>query len=99
MQESRGVGARRSAMEPPTSPKDVETERFARELAGHLEASAGKNEFDALVLVAPPHFLGVLHGSLDKSTAKRLQASIDKDLSMLTDEEIQARLLDEVFPP
>jgi protein required for attachment to host cells len=98
MQESRGVGARRSAMEPTTSPKEVELERFAREIAGHLEASCGKDEFQSLVLVAPPHFLGVLHGTLGKSTARRLRTSIDKDLTMLIDEEIRERLLDEVFP-
>jgi protein required for attachment to host cells len=99
MQESRGVGARRSSMEPHASPKENEAQRFASQLAGHLEAATNKAEFDALVLAAPPHFLGMLHGALASQTAKRLRATVDKDLVMLKDAEIRQRLVEAAFGP
>ena len=99
MQVSRGVGARRSSMEPHASPKENEAERFAKELANFLEEATAKNEFDALVLAAPPHFLGMLNGALTKQSAKRLLTTVDKDLVMLKDSEIRKRLLDAAFPP
>jgi protein required for attachment to host cells len=99
MQESRGVGARRSSMEPHASPKENEAERFAKELAKFLEEATAKNEFDALVLAAPPHFLGMLKPALTKQSAKRLLTTVDKDLVMLKDSEIRQRLIDAAFPP
>ena len=98
MQESRGLGARRSSMEPHASPKENEAERFAKQIARHLEQATNKAEFDALVLAAPPHFLGMLHGTLAKQTAKHLRATVDKDLVMLKDAEIRQRLIDVAFP-
>jgi len=98
VQESRGVGARRSSLEPHASPKENEAERFATELARHLERATNKSEFDALVLAAPPHFLGMLHGALAKQTAKHLRATVDKDVVMLKDSEIRQRLIDVAFP-
>jgi protein required for attachment to host cells len=98
MQKSKGVGSR-SAVEPHTWPKEAEAERFAEQLAKYLDEALGKRAFDALVLVAPPHFLGMLHGTLGKQTAKHLKATVDKDLAMFDSAEIRERLLDVAFPP
>jgi protein required for attachment to host cells len=73
--------------------------RFAELLAHYLEEALGTNAFDALVLVAPPHFLGMLHGTLAKQTAKHLKATINKDLVMFDAAGIRERLIDTAFPP
>lgn len=99
MQQSEGLGARRTSMEPHTWPKEASAERFAELLAHYLEEAIGTNAFDALVLVAPPHFLGMLHGTLAKQTAKHLNATIDKDLVMFDAAGIRERLIDAAFPP
>jgi protein required for attachment to host cells len=98
MQKSKGVGAR-SAVEPRTWPKEAEAERFAEQLATYLDEALAKRAFEALVLVAPPHFLGMLHGTLGKQTAKHLKATVDKDLAMFDATEIRERLLNVTFPP
>jgi protein required for attachment to host cells len=98
MQKSKGVGSR-SSMEPHTWPKEAEAERFAEFVAHYLDEALAKRAFDALVLVAPPHFLGMLHGTLGKQTAKHLKATVDKDLAMFDFAEIRERLLDVAFPP
>ena len=85
-------------MEPHTTPKQAEAERFAQHLAQYLEKGTARRAFDALVLVAPPHFLGTLKGSLGRQAARQLRVSVDKDLSMLKAAEIRERLIDAVFP-
>ena len=99
MQQSEGLGARRTSMEPHTWPKEASAERFAELLAHYLEEALGTNAFDALILAAPPHFLGMLHGTLAKQTAKHLKATIDKDLVRFDAAEIRERLIDAAFPP
>ena len=82
-----------------SSPKQIEAERFAQRLGGYLEDAMARRQFDDLVLVAPPHFLGVLKGALGRQVAKHVRQAIDKDLSMLAAAEIRERLIDDVFPP
>ena len=99
MLKSKGPGGRHTALEARTSPKEVEAERFARQLGDYLEDAVARRQFDYLVLVAPPHFLGVLKGCLGPQATKHVRRAVDKDFSMLNAAEIRARLVDEVFPP
>jgi protein required for attachment to host cells len=98
MLQNKALGGRRSAMEPRTTPKEAESQRFAERLADFLEEAIANRRFDDLVLVAPPHFLGVLRGALGAQSTKRLRASVDKDLSMLDAPDVRQRLLPTVFP-
>ena len=86
-------------MEPHTWPKQAEAERFAKHLTSYLDHAAQNGELGALVLVAPPHFLGMLHGSLGAQTKKHLRTTVDKDFVVFDTAEIRERLLDLVFPP
>jgi protein required for attachment to host cells len=97
-QQSTARGARHTAMEPQTTPKEAEADRFAQHLADYLEKSTAGRRFDYLVLVAPPHFLGRLHGSLGRQAAKHVRTTVNKDLSMFTAAELRERLVDDVFP-
>ena len=93
-----GPGGRRTALEPRTWPKEAEAERFAHKLGTYLEEAIANRQFDYLVLVAPPHFLGILKGSLGRQAAKHLRATVDKDLSTLDAAELRERLVEAVFP-
>ena len=55
-------------------PKEVEAASFARELADHLKRSLNAHRYTSLVLVAPPHFLGLLKAALDPQVQKVLAA-------------------------
>lgn len=98
MQQGDAQGGRRTALEPRTWPKEAEAEHFAQRLVDFLEDAVAKRDYDQLVLVAPPHFLGMLKKMLGQQSAKKLLTSIDKDLSKLPAAEIRERLVDEVFP-
>ena len=53
-----------------------------------------KKAFDALILVAPPHFLGLLRKNIDAASMKCVKASIHKEFTQLDDETIRQRLAD-----
>jgi protein required for attachment to host cells len=98
MLKSKTPGGRHTALEAHTSPKEVESERFARQLGTYLEDAVARRQFDYLVLVAPPHFLGVLKNALGQQAAKHLRSTVDKDLSTVDAAELRKRLIDDVFP-
>lgn len=97
-QQGSAQRGRRTSLEPRTWPKEAELQRFAQRLCAYLEESIAKRQFDSLVLVAPPHFLGALKDSLGKQTAKHVRATVDKDLSTLGAADLRQRLVDSVFP-
>lgn len=85
---SGGTGMGRSAMESPTEPKEVEAEKFARELGHRLAALCDAHAFDDLVIAAPPKFLGLLRGALathHNGVSNRVVAWHEKDYTTVTD--------------
>jgi protein required for attachment to host cells len=87
-----GKGAR-AGMVPVLDPKEVEARKFGRQLAEVLKQRLNGHAFKDLVLAAPPHFLGILRGSLDEAVARCVVASLDKDFTRLTPRELEARLM------
>ena len=57
-----------------------EEDRFAAATAATLEARALRNDYDALIVVAPPRTLGELRKHYHKEVEKRLVAEVPKDL-------------------
>ena len=95
--QSFGAG-HRPRMEPDTEPKEVEAEHFAHELAERLSDGMKQQACSGVVLVAPPHFLGLLKNSLDAQTSKFLAASVDKDYTDSDVRELMTRLDAVVYP-
>lgn len=79
-------------MEPHSSPKAVEAEHFAREIAARLEHGLDGGKYTRLILAAPPHFLGLLRGCLSDRVAGKVALSIDKDLTQIPAQQIAERL-------
>ena len=82
----------RSAMSFASTAKETEKASFAREIAQMLEAGALSDTFDRLVIVAPPHFLGLLRKCLSPHTEQRLDITVNKDLTMLKDRDLPRSL-------
>ncbi|WNO52575.1 host attachment family protein [Stakelama saccharophila] len=59
----------------------LEEDRFAVETADLLKKRALRNEFDSLIVVAPPRTLGELRKHYHKEVSERLVGEIDKDLT------------------
>src|SRR5436305_1123553 len=57
-------GQARSSMEAHTSPHAVEADRFAHLLAKVLDRGVERREYSSVVIVAPPHFMGLLRSAI-----------------------------------
>ncbi len=90
------VGTARHAIEPHTTLRDKSTDRFAHMLRQELERGASEHRYEHLVLVAPPHFLGALHGILDKALRDRVSGELHNDFTALDDLEVRERVLHEL---
>jgi protein required for attachment to host cells len=97
---ARGGSVHHNALSPSSAPKELESEHFVQTLTAFLEQGVDAHRFHRWVLVAPPHFLGLVKGALSSELQKRLLATMDKDLSALPSEELAARLHETVrIPP
>lgn len=88
-QRQTGAVGMKAGLSPPTDPKEKEAIRFARTLAGRLRKGRTAREYDALVLVAPPHFLGILRGELDTETSDLIVKSQHHDYTGLRADELE----------
>jgi protein required for attachment to host cells len=90
-QQSAGAG-HRPAMQERTDPKDVEAERFCRELTQVLERGQDARSFDSLVIAAPPEFLGMLRKSLSQPVARCLLETVEKDYTLMQQKDLPGLL-------
>jgi protein required for attachment to host cells len=74
------------------SPHEHSAEAFAKELASELGRGRTEQGVQRLVLIAEPHFLGLVRQELDQPTAKLLAATVPKDLATADVEVVQAQL-------
>jgi protein required for attachment to host cells len=74
------VGAARHAIQRENDPRQREAIRFAREIARTLEEARRKGEFEQLIVVAGPSFLGLLRAELAPTTKACVVHEVHKDL-------------------
>ena len=82
------VSSGRSAYEE-TGFHQLEEDRFAAETAELLRKRALQNDFESLIIIAPPKTLGELRKHYHKEVEKRLTGEIAKDLTGHPVEEIE----------
>jgi len=83
------VGNARHSMEQKTDVKDHDTEAFAKQVADRLEQARNNHDFEHLVLISPPGFLGLLRKQLTDPCLKLVTQSFDKDLALETISKIE----------
>ena len=74
-------------------------DRWAKEAAEELNRRALSNDFDALVVVAPPRTLGILRKKLHKETERRIVLNINKGMTDRPIPDIEELLVGEGAPP
>lgn len=73
-------GGQRHAIERENGPRQQEAVRFARRILRRLDAARRKGEYDELIVVAGPPFLGVMRREMSRPTRERVVHEIRKDL-------------------
>jgi protein required for attachment to host cells len=74
------VGGARHAMDKGRSLHEQEEEKFLKRVADRLGEAERHNQFDHLVIAAPPRALGLLRNFLTQGAKARVVADISKDL-------------------
>jgi len=88
----QGSGDGHGSRQPRTVAKEQEAEHFAGELARELEHGRNAGQFDRIILVVAPGFLGLLNEKLDPQIAKLVTRRYEKDYTQINDRELAAHL-------
>jgi len=88
--QSKGTG--HGAFIDATEPKEYEADRFAAELAKELENGRNNKAYRKLVVVAAPHFHGLINSHLNDHTRAMIVNNIQKDFTDCDASELQGRL-------
>jgi len=74
------VGGQRHAIARENDPRQQEATRFAKRISRRLDEARRKGEFDELIVVAGPPFLGVIREQMSRPTRACVVHEIRKDL-------------------
>jgi protein required for attachment to host cells len=86
------MGETRHSIQREETPRRTEAVRFARRIARRLDDARRNDEFDQLVVVAGPPFLGLMREEMSGPTRARVTREIRKDLVHSTPEVLAQRL-------
>ncbi|MGM0450749.1 MAG: VLRF1 family aeRF1-type release factor [Pseudomonadota bacterium] len=87
--QADSMNSGRSAMEEHSEPKEVEAQRFAKELAENLEKARNQGELEKLYIAAPPKFLGELRKHMKPELKAIVVEEIGKDFSQMSARELR----------
>jgi protein required for attachment to host cells len=96
---AEGGSVHHNALAPGSEPKEVEKEHFAHSVVKLLDQAMRAGRFGKWVLVAPPHFVGMIKKELTNELKKHLMSSVDKDLTSFDVRTLAERLKDDVRIP
>lgn len=74
------TGAVRHAMEPGIDPHRQRKLDFLRKVASYLDRACQRNEFDRLIIIAPPTAMGDIRSGISGAVRDRIHAEMPLDL-------------------
>jgi protein required for attachment to host cells len=72
-----------------TSAQEHATDLFAKRVGDYLDKARTQHRYDELVIIAPPKFLGALRKELGKEVEKLVVDELPKDVSRLSERELE----------
>ena len=95
---AQSMGYGRPAMDE-TDFHQQEEDQWVKDAAEELKRRALANDFESLVIVAPPKALGVLRKELHKEVERRIILTLNKEMSGRPIPDIEELLIGEAAPP
>lgn len=96
--QGQSAGYGRPAMDE-TDFHQQEEDRWVKDAAEELKRRALRNDFDSLVVIAPPKALGVLRKELHKEVERRIILTVNKEMTDRPIPDIEELLAGEAAPP
>jgi len=87
-----GGGKSRHNYEGKTDIREIEAEKFAKEIDVQLEVGRHNGKYKKLVVAADPDFLGILRDNLSTNVSKLISYELNKDLVKFSPQEIRKHL-------
>ncbi len=87
-----GHGPGNASYQPRVDPKTWEHDKFAQQLAAHVNAAVAAHRCERVFIVASNPFLGQIKSHLDVQSAKKLAGGVAADLTAYEGRELQARV-------
>ncbi len=84
----------KGSYEPHTSAKELEKEHFVKQLCQELEHGRVSNAYTAIVVIAEPHFYGLIHGLAPLQVQKLIRNHFTKDYAYLSEHDLGTTLMD-----
>jgi len=76
----------------PTSHKDLEVEHFVKEICRELESGRISNAYNGIILVAEPHFYGLINKYSTPHVKKLIKFHISKDYTHYSEKDLKSKL-------
>ncbi len=89
---NRSAGNGHGSYVPPTDPKQNEAQQFALKLARELEQGRTGNEFQRLILIAPPQFMGLIKNNASQALMGMMSDHFEKDYTKLDERALAGHL-------
>ncbi len=90
--QAGGAGGSHHGVSGETDSKTTEAVNFAREITDYLNDAWNRQEFQHLIVIAAPSFLGLLRDKLTGEISKAITLSLDKNLVKHGADEIREHL-------
>lgn len=85
------------AFMPPTDPKEVAMNKFAKEISEFLDSSRKKQSYDKIIFIAAPRVNGLIYNQLNQNVTHLITNNINKDYMHMSDNELLAYLRENVL--
>lgn len=86
-------GTNRGAFVPRSDPKEVEIDKFAKDIADFLDHGRVQNQFEHLFIFAEPHFYGLIGMHMSKQVKEMIKKVVHKDYAHLNEHELHDEIL------
>lgn len=91
-EESWGPSKQRHGFDQRVSEPDKNALTLARKITHRLDQASGLDEYDHLLVVAGPKFLGMLRKEMGRATLERLVLTLNENLAEVEDKDMTLRL-------
>lgn len=95
-QNFSGRGMQRNTSQPQQTMLEHDIERFCKDVTRYLDKACYEHRFDALCVIAPPKFLGMMREHLGELARKAVTEEIPKDIAWFEPHEIEKYLRDKL---
>jgi protein required for attachment to host cells len=90
------VGAPNKQYEPPHTPAELESEKFAKDISHYLLDAHREGRFQQLVISASPQFLGALRSFLDPHIKPLIKLEVNKDYTHSNPQQLREQIREQL---